>query len=747
MPDNIDKALPLSVLSTIRDWVKSLIPSTYAGSSSAGGNATKANTILYGEVDSTSTSTAFTATISGLTELTDGTIIMLKNGVVTSASGFTININNLGAKPCYSNMATGNDITPTAPTRDTTIFNINYTMLFVYSTDIVSGGGWICYRGYDANTNTIGYQLRTNSMSLPTTDKFYRYRILFTSADGTHFVPSNTSTSTNATSARAVNQRPIDPFGRIVYYNYTTAIEANARPGATYLMDQMTLALGYSFNRTGAALTLTAWEPVYVKCQVFANGAIIDPDTPYVQTLPTYDDGNIYILLGVAYSATNIELTMHHPVYWYRDGKIRLYVGHREGMYDLGLTERRTEQGQLVAIDKVRTLLPNQGRNTVELVTDSWIDTYFVPKTRTINGQSLQSNITLPIPTKTSELENDSGFITSYTAPSNLSDFYNDVGYITPSSLSTATCQKALFPIVVSGSTAYLNYPLYWVANQYSTVGDAVFLQPLSEMSSMANAVMRVYNLVHVDMPNGTITLTAVDDDSTVHIIELTDDGNDESMSGTYSTVVTPTKTSDLTNDSGFITGYTETDPTVPSWAKASTKPSYTASEVGAIPTTGGDVNGGLTLKSAAATNSPSLIFQRGTLTDNYNDWQIQDRGGFLYFDQRGQGSSDFSNQVCFNTSGNVTATSFTGSGASLTNLNASNLSSGTVPAARLDLSSKQDVLVSGTSIKTINGNSILGSGDLTVGGSVTAMTSAEIMVAVQSGWGASIPDANRISY
>lgn len=45
------------------------------------------------------------------------------------------------------------------------------------------------------------------------------------------------------------------------------------------------------------------------------------------------------------------------------------------------------------------------------------------------------------------------------------------------------------------------------------------------------------------------------------------------------STVI-PSKTSDLTNDSGFIT--TETDPTVPSWAKQTTKPSYTASEVGA---------------------------------------------------------------------------------------------------------------------------------------------------------------------
>lgn len=46
-----------------------------------------------------------------------------------------------------------------------------------------------------------------------------------------------------------------------------------------------------------------------------------------------------------------------------------------------------------------------------------------------------------------------------------------------------------------------------------------------------------------------------------------------------------PSKTSELSNDSGFLTNYTETDPTVPAWAKASTKPTYTASEVGALPT------------------------------------------------------------------------------------------------------------------------------------------------------------------
>lgn len=47
-----------------------------------------------------------------------------------------------------------------------------------------------------------------------------------------------------------------------------------------------------------------------------------------------------------------------------------------------------------------------------------------------------------------------------------------------------------------------------------------------------------------------------------------------------------PTKLSAFENDSGFITRYTETDPTVPDWAKSETKPTYTASEVGAAATT-----------------------------------------------------------------------------------------------------------------------------------------------------------------
>lgn len=246
--------------------------------------------------------------------------------MVTSASGFTININNLGAKPCYSNMATGNPVTPTSPTRETTIFNINYTMILIYSEDIVTDGGWIVYRGYDANTNTIGYQVRTNSSTLPAADKFYRYRLLFTSADGTKLVPANTSTSTNATASRTTNTRPIDPFGDILYYSTTTVIDAGSNPGATAIWQQYVFTLGYSFNNTGSALTLSFPAPVYLRCAPQADGSAVMEY--FTQSLPTTDDGKIYIFLGRAYSATNIELTINHPVYYYKDGCIRPWVGN-----------------------------------------------------------------------------------------------------------------------------------------------------------------------------------------------------------------------------------------------------------------------------------------------------------------------------------------------------------------------------------------------------------------------------------
>ena len=212
------------------------------------------------------------------------------------------------------------------------MFNANYTMLFVYNEKRVAGGCWDIVYGYDSNTNTIGYQLRTNSSTMPMADTSYRYRLFFTAADGKKWVPANTSTSTSATAAKTVNSRKIDPHGRIVYYGSTTALKVTAQdvpsPAATVLWTQYVLTLGYSFNRTGAALTLTTDTPVYIKCAPQSDGsAIIDADNPFVQALPSAADGKIYIYLGTAVSATTVELVPEHPIYQYSNSAIRRWIG------------------------------------------------------------------------------------------------------------------------------------------------------------------------------------------------------------------------------------------------------------------------------------------------------------------------------------------------------------------------------------------------------------------------------------
>lgn len=290
----------------------------YAGANEAGGTADRAASIPFGQVDSTSTSTVFTATVDGVTELRDGVCVYLRNGVVGSASGFTLNINGLGAKPCYSSMDDDN--------REATLFTKGMTVLFVYNSSRVAGGCWDFYRGYYSDTT---HCLREYYSNRKVSDLSKSGVFLFTSADGSMWVPGSLcgSKSNAEKLLKEVNQRPIDPFGSIVIQssgNYS----AGAVISGTILYHQRFLAMGYAFNRTGALPTMSVGLPVYVKCAPRNDGsAVIDAEEPYVQALPKEEDGKIYIFLGVAYNATSIEMWVDHPVYYYKDGGIRQWTG------------------------------------------------------------------------------------------------------------------------------------------------------------------------------------------------------------------------------------------------------------------------------------------------------------------------------------------------------------------------------------------------------------------------------------
>lgn len=290
----------------IKSWIQGYVPPV----------SSKAKGFFIGKLDTTSTRTVMTAQVDGITELYSGLTILMDNNVAQSNTNVTLNVNSLGAKKMYNNM---ND------TALTTQWAITTTALLYYDETRDGGnGGWVWYFGYDTNTNTIGYQLRTNATKLPTTSQLGRYRLMFTSADGTHFVPANSSSSTGATGTKTPTTTPIDPFGRIVYYGYTTVITSGSMAGAGYMFDQNSVTMGYSFT----PISMNDFAPVYLKTTPQANGSVvIDPTHPYVQTLPTTDDGYVYIFLGVATSTTVMELVPNHPCYWYKDGAVRLYTG------------------------------------------------------------------------------------------------------------------------------------------------------------------------------------------------------------------------------------------------------------------------------------------------------------------------------------------------------------------------------------------------------------------------------------
>lgn len=220
----------------------------------------------------------------------------------------------------------------------------------------------------------------------------------------------------------------------------------------------------------------------------------------------------------------------------------------------------------------------------------------------------------LYIPTKTSDLRNDSGFITIDdipqspvtsvngqtgdvtiqipTVPTNISSFTNDVGYITDPGVTSVNNQTG-----------------------------AVYVQE----NVQANW-------------SSTSGLSAILNKPALKRVATTGSYNDLDDKPTIPTV--PTNISSFTNDSGYLTSYTETDPTVPSWAKAQSKPTYDYSEI---------------------TNTPTIP------TYSASDFDI----------------------------GNLADAN----------------------GLRSTWSGKQDALISGTNIKTINNESILGSGNITISG------------------------------
>ena len=75
---------------------------------------------------------------------------------------------------------------------------------------------------------------------------------------------------------------------------------------------------------TNCGQTLTLYKPVYL-IGTFREGLFHLDDNWYTQTLPTNDNGKVYLYLGDTYSNYQINFAIDHPSFWYKNGAIRKY--------------------------------------------------------------------------------------------------------------------------------------------------------------------------------------------------------------------------------------------------------------------------------------------------------------------------------------------------------------------------------------------------------------------------------------
>lgn len=263
------------------------------------------------------TENAFLVTIPYVKALSDGLVIHCKFHASTT-SGATLNVNNLGAKGIYYRYATA--IT-------THIVANNYVDL-IYSASIDK---WVLLFSYDADSNTLGYQVRTNNALYRNgaSTPCYRYQIVVETNDGLEaFTSTNNSTGTN----KAQLSPNYIPNGTIRYYSGTDEVKTNVRFSATKLWQQYQgINLKYSFNIS----TITYNSPCFIKMTRNEDGTLspvysaTSGGHPLVFALPTTKDGYYYTYLGRTYTSSSVvylELELCHPTFYY-DGGIRVYDG------------------------------------------------------------------------------------------------------------------------------------------------------------------------------------------------------------------------------------------------------------------------------------------------------------------------------------------------------------------------------------------------------------------------------------
>ncbi len=396
---------------------------------------------IYGVSDSAASDNTKTVSISGITSLEVGTVIMVQPITTSTAGASYLKLNDFTAYPIrYAGAAL-------TTTTDSYAWNSTYPTLFVFDGDYWVFAG----HGTDSNTTyTLNYSVDAGRYKAGAGSyAISRYSLVMQKPDLTWEKITATNKTYSTATTKTVNTNGF-LLNHIRYYN-TTANVANGAFAATNTMSAKSASVTLSYS-TNCSTTpgFAVGDYIYLVGTIGADGLFyLDTTKWWDNALPTTNDDKLYIQIGIALTTTDSTISFFEdrPIYYHDGAKICEYK------------VADNKQDKLVSGTNIKTVNGNSLLGSGNITISGGGSSGAVDS---VNGQTgtvvlTASDVgaladTVTIPTKTSDLTNDSNFATTSQIPTNNNQLINGADYITNAALAPYALSSSLSTVATSGS-------------------------------------------------------------------------------------------------------------------------------------------------------------------------------------------------------------------------------------------------------------------------------------------------------
>lgn len=156
-------------------------------------------------------------------------------------------------------------------------------------------------------------------------NKIFPYTIIMQNADG-RWESLVTSSNVESSKTRNTHGFVLGPL-LLMYANATYTENTALTSNQVWEFYGSLVDHRYSFNtEKNATKGTTAAKPVYLVGSLGNDGLFYLDTTWWTQTLPTTEDGKLYIYIGDAYDYYRMIFASYHPIYHYVNGMLREYI-------------------------------------------------------------------------------------------------------------------------------------------------------------------------------------------------------------------------------------------------------------------------------------------------------------------------------------------------------------------------------------------------------------------------------------